>query len=165
MASLQCNHCGYGIHYHDEPDGTEHFAIPLSTWEWYRSSGKSIIRAFLDGPQDFLTIWRCKECGCLHTFLAHDIRVVRAYVPCDYSVFNGTTEGIKYRVFDDCLFDAVAEVNLTVREYEQSKEYDPCCFAVINDSYIVLYDDKKLTHVTGCFQAIESDKRINATSS
>lgn len=29
MTTLKCSYCGYGIHYHDEPDGTQYFFIPL----------------------------------------------------------------------------------------------------------------------------------------
>ena len=27
MASLKCSHCGFGIHYHDEPNGVEYTAL------------------------------------------------------------------------------------------------------------------------------------------
>ena len=154
MASLKCNNCGYGIHYHDEPDGTEHFAIPVSTWEEYLSADKSIIRSFLDGPQNFLTIWRCKECGCLHTFSAHSVMVKHAYAPCEYDSSAKIINGIKYRIFDDYLFDAVAEDNLTARDYEVSDKYGSCYYAIIGDNYIYLYDNESFTYPTGCFHAI-----------
>ncbi len=42
MASLKCSKCGYGIHYHDEPNGTEWIAFELNTWEKLLSSQKEI---------------------------------------------------------------------------------------------------------------------------
>ena len=163
MASLKCNNCGYGIHYHDEPDGTEHFAISFSTWEWYLLEGKSIIRSFLDGPQDYLTIWRCKECGCLHTFPAHSVMVKRAYAPCEYDPAAEIINGIKYRIFDDYLFDAVTEDNITAKDFDSSNKHGACYYAMIGDNYIYLYDDAKFQRVTKCFQAIITDNSDSLT--
>ena len=42
MASLKCSKCGYGIHYHDEPNGTEWIEFELNTWEKLLSSQKEI---------------------------------------------------------------------------------------------------------------------------
>lgn len=33
MASILCNNCNYGIHYHDIPEGIEFLYIPIKTWE------------------------------------------------------------------------------------------------------------------------------------
>lgn len=156
MASLKCNYCGYGIHYHDEPDGTEHFAIPFSTWEIFSPTDKPIIRYILDGPEDYFIIWKCRECGCLHTFLAGKAAVTRAYAPCKYDSSVKVINGIKYRVFDDYLFDAVAEDNLTAEEFDASNKYGSCYYAVIGDNYIYLYDDAGFHHLTACFQALTS---------
>ena len=165
MASLMCNNCGYGIHYHDEPNGTEHIAIPVNTWKYYLSANESIIRCYLDGPQNYYVIWKCAKCGCLHTFFADSIHVTKAYAPTEYNDAIRIINGVQCRVFDDYLFEAVSEVNLTAKEYEQSKEYRPCYFAIIGDNYIVLYDDAEFTRVTGCFQAIEGGKMISTGSS
>ena len=156
MASLKCNNCGFGIHYHDEPDGTEHFAIPPETWEWYRSSEKSVIRAFLDGPQNYLTIWRCRKCGCLHTFDAHSVHVKQAYALCQSISTDEMTNGKEFRVFDARLFDAIWEDNITANEYDASHPYGDCYYALIGDDYLLTFDDADLTHVTGCYQAIDT---------
>ena len=156
MASLKCNNCGYGIHYHDEPDGTEHIAIPFSTWEFFYSTNVPVVRYLLDGPEDYLIIWRCQKCGCLHTFLAGGILVTRAYAPCEITSTAKTDNGIKYRVFDDRLFDAVAEDDATAKEFEAYGKYRDCYYALIGDDYLLTFDDADFTHITGCYQAIET---------
>lgn len=47
MASLKCSHCGFRIHYHDEPNGIEYTALSQKLWDLFSDTDKPIARYVL----------------------------------------------------------------------------------------------------------------------
>ena len=156
MASLKCSNCGFGIHYHDEPNGIEYTAFSTELWNSFAKTDKPIIRYVLDGDDDFLCVWRCPECGCIHTFQAYQSTLKQAYVPCSENVIpNGAR---KYLVFIDYLFDDVSEKGLTAEEFINSGEYptDSFFYAMVADNSVIVYEDEACTKPVKYFTAIET---------
>ncbi|MGN0537042.1 MAG: hypothetical protein ACI4M3_03575 [Acutalibacteraceae bacterium] len=155
MASLKCSKCGFGIHYHDEPNGVELTAIPLSTWDLFSFTNKPIVRYNLDGPQDYLIIWKCPNCGCLHKFMASSTRLERAYELCSEETFD--TCGTKYILFDDYDFDDISEKGLTASEYEKLRDSYKAKLIIVNDDYILIYNDIKYNNVEEVYKSIHNE--------
>ncbi len=44
MAGLKCSHCGFGIHYHPEPNGVEYTALSQELWDSFSKTDKPIVR-------------------------------------------------------------------------------------------------------------------------
>ena len=156
MASLKCSYCGYGIHYHDEPNGIEYTAFSQELWNSFSVTDKPIVRYVLDGNDDFLCVWRCPECGCIHTFEAYRPIFKQAYIPCDNVVTpNGAR---KYLVFIDFLFEDVSERGLTDEEFANSSKYpsDSFFYAMVADNSIIVYEDEACTKPSKYFKAIET---------
>lgn len=156
MASLKCNNCGYGIHYHDEPNGIEYTAFSMELWNTFAKTNKPIIRYVLDGNDDFLCVWRCPECGCIHTFIAYQSPLKQAYIPCDEEVIP--TEARKYLVFIDYLFEDISERGITAEEFSDSGKYptDSFFYAMIGNDGIAVYGDEACTEPLKYFTAIEN---------
>lgn len=155
MASLKCNNCGYGIHYNDEPDGTEYTAISFRTWSNFSSTDKPICRYILDGIQDYIIIWKCRECGCLHTFITGKYELSNAYIPCEKKNVTGIPNGKKYHVFEDYVYETIAESGISAEEYENSDEYPSHYYAIVDGDYIYLSDNKDFTNITDIFKSIK----------
>lgn len=156
MASLKCNNCGFGIRYHDEPNGIEYTAFSVELWNTFAKTDKPILRYVLDGDDDFLCIWRCPECGCIHTFEAYHSTLKQAYAPCVENVTPAVAR--KYRVFIDYLFDDVAERDLSAEEFDNSGEYptDSFFYAMVADNSVIVYADEACTKPLKYFTAIKS---------
>ena len=165
MAGLECNNCGFGIHYHDEPNGVGYEDITYTTWNMFKDTDLPIVRYTLDGPQDYVTIWKCLECGCMHVFEANSNWVKKAYVPYNYNIFHKdyfktSPKGIRYYLFSDLVSEPIWEDDLTAREYEKNKKYPRCDFAVINDEFIYVFSDRECTDVIRGFKAIEPKYKV-----
>lgn len=155
MASLKCSHCGFRIHYHDEPNGIEYTALSQKLWDLFSDTDKPIARYVLDGNDDFLCIWRCPECGCIHSFEAYRPLFKQAYVPCENASISTTAR--KYLVFVDFLFEDISEKGLTAQEFVTvGKKYSTNNFfyAMISSESFIVYCDET------CTQAIKKYKAI-----
>ncbi|GEM_PF-4414843 len=156
MASLKCSQCGFGIHYHDEPNGIQYIAISQELWNSFSGTDKPIVRYVLDGNDDFLCIWKCPECGCIHTFKAYRAIFKQAYIPCDDVVIPTTAR--KYLIFIDFLFEDISERGLTAETFAISGKYrtDGFFYAMITEKEIILYEDEHYTKSLKYFTAIET---------
>ena len=156
MASLKCSHCGFGIHYHDEPNGVEYTALSQELWNSFSETDKPIVRYVLDGNDDFLCIWRCPECGCIHTFEAYRPIFKQAYIPCDDVAIY--TESKKYLVFIDFLFEDISERGLSAKEFANGGKYssDSFFYAMINNECVIVYSDETCTKEIRKYKAIET---------
>ena len=156
MASLKCSHCGFGIHYHDEPNGVEYTALSQELWNSFSKTDKPIVRYVLDGNDDFLCIWRCPECGCIHTFEAYRPIFKQAYIPCNN--VNSSTEARKHLVFIDFLFEDISERGLTAKEFANIGKYptDKFFYTMIDNKSIIVYSDEKCTKEIRRYKAIET---------
>ena len=156
MASLKCSHCGFGIHYHDEPNGVEYTALSQELWNSFSKTDKPIVRYVLDGNDDFLCIWRCPECGCIHTFEAYRPIFKQAYIPCDDVAIY--TESKKYLVFIDFLFEDISERGLSAKEFANGGKYssDSFFYAMINNECVIVYSDETCTKEIRKYKSIET---------
>ena len=156
MASLKYSHCGFGIHYHDEPNGVEYTAISQELWNSFAETDKPIVRYVLDGNDDFLCIWRCPECGCIHIFEAYRPVFKQAYIPCDNGAIS--TEARKYLVFIDLLFEDISERGLTAKEFSNVGEYpaDSFFYTMIDNENVIVYSDEACTKEIRKYEAIET---------
>ncbi len=156
MASLKCSNCGFGIHYHDEPNGIQYTAISQELWDSFYDTDKPIVRYVLDGNDDFLCVWRCPECGCVHSFEAYRPIFKQAYIPSDEDVILNAAR--KYLVFIDYLFEDISERGLTAAEFVNCGKYPADRFfcAMIADNGIILYEDESCTKEIRRFTAIET---------
>ena len=164
MAILECNNCGFCIHYHDLPNVTEYEAITYTTWDMFKDTDLPIVRYTLDGPKDYLRIWKCLECGCMHVF-DQKWWVKKAYVPYNHNIlhvdyFTIPPKGIKYYLFSDLVSEPIWEDDITAKEYEKNKKYPRCDFAVINDEFIYVFSDRECTDVIRGFKAIEPKYKV-----
>ena len=110
MASLKCSKCGYGIHYHDEPNGVEWIAFEMETWNRLCSSRMPISSYELDTKSGWYTVWKCEKCGTLHVFKAMDIYIDMIFESQD-AVIGQTFEGnvIECVAFEDVVWDQITE--------------------------------------------------------
>ena len=158
MASLKCSNCGFGIHYHDEPNGIQYTAISQELWDSFSDTNKPIVRYVLDGNDDFLCVWRCPECGCIHAFEAYRPIFIQAYIPCDDAVAPAAAR--KYLVFSDYLFEDISERGLTAEAFADSGKYptDRFFYAAIGNNSIAVYSDETCTNVLRRYIAIDTLK-------
>ena len=71
MASLKCQKCGKGIHYHGIPNETVYYYFPIETWKSFPAN-TPVCRYKLEKPTEFYTVWRCDSCGSVHFFKGYD---------------------------------------------------------------------------------------------
>lgn len=142
MASLKCANCGFGIHYHNEPNGTEFIAISQNLWDTFSNTDKPIVRYLLDGNDDYYNIWKCKQCGCIHIFRAGAADLKKSYIQGDGII--DTTAAKKYFVFEDTLFEDIAEKGLNSIQFFEYLHQNPTnfCYALASAETIVLYSDQ-----------------------
>lgn len=154
MASLKCSHCGFGMHYHDEPNGIGYTALSQGLWNLFSETDKPIVRYLLDGNDDFLSIWRCPECGCIHVFEAFRSIFKQAYLPCNH--VDISTEAQKYLVFVDFLFEEISERGLTAKEFAHAGPYpaNDFFYAMIDHESIIVYRDEACSEEVKKYKAI-----------
>ncbi|MBO7392921.1 MAG: hypothetical protein J6U98_01815 [Abditibacteriota bacterium] len=155
MASLKCSNCGYGIHYHDLPDGTEHYAFRLDEWNRLINTDLSTSKYLCDGTREFLTVWKCRECGTLHTFSAFTPHFLGAYKPYVGEDIPLDKTGEKYIIVDDITWEDITEQSLTGPEC--LAKYPPKAFRYtsVSENGIVVYDDRDFTHPIQRYITIE----------
>lgn len=140
MSSLKCSKCGAGIHYHDEPDGTQYIAFPMESWERLLLSKLRISRYTLDSPEPFFIIWKCKECGALHAFLKDEIHVTAAYEKIDGFYASEEAAPCRYIAFSDVDWAEITEPGISGEQLNNSFPDIKPLFAEITETTITLYD-------------------------
>ena len=155
MASLKCSHCGFGIHYHDEPNGIELYAFSQKLWNFNLKTDKPIV-SFTESDEGFLIVWRCPECDCLHVFKGYEPRIKQAYAPSDDLFPLMSAE--KYLFFVDSLRDKVFDEEWTAAQFMQSGEYpnDQFFYAKVGDAGVIVYEDADCSTPLRRYKAIET---------
>ena len=140
MASLKCNRCGFGIHYHDDANGVEYVAYSQDMWDGLSETDAPIV-SYTDENKDFLFVWQCAKCGCIHAMNGSTWRVTRAYVPTNEEIALESAR--KYLVFIDYLRDKVFDEEWTAAQFMQSGEYpnDQFFYAMVGDDGVIVYED------------------------
>ena len=141
MASLKCSKCGYGIHYHDEADGTQMILFKKFVWDELVHSNLSVSRYILDGTEDYYLIWKCKECGSLYFFRGKGTTVWRAYQIADNIESN--QYGESFVGFSDIDWDVITEEKITGKSIiEKFPRCKKLIFKMINDNLYLFDSDK-----------------------
>ena len=155
MASLKCSLCSFGIHYHDCPNGIEYEAYSQEMWKAFSDANKQII-SFTDDSDDFLIVWRCPGCGCVHTFNGYSSCLKQAYAPCVDNVI--LVNARKYLVFIDYLRDEIYERHWSAAQFMQSGKYpnDQFFYAMVGDNGVVVYEDAACSKPLRRYKAIET---------
>jgi len=142
MASLKCSNCGCGIHYHDEADGTQLIAFKESVWNKLLNSDIPVSRYMLDGTEDYLEIWKCKNCETLHIFNGVDVSA--AYRKTVNTAVESAS-GEKYVGYVDTDWGIITEEQILgsdiVKKYPDCKKIR----LVISDAFLYLSCDEKET--------------------
>ena len=156
MASLKCSHCGFGIHYGGMPNGIEYTAISQDLWNKYSNTDKLIICYVTEGNGDFLTVWKCPQCGCIHIMDGFQAFVKQAFGSCDEPMEIESAR--KYVVLIDYLLEETADRNWTAAQFMQSGEYpnDQFFYAMVGDAGVIVYEDADCSTPLRRYKAIET---------
>lgn len=149
MSSLQCSNCKYGMHCTEYPNDIERYAFPLDDWKKLVTTDLPIVRYMLDGPQSYLTIWECPECGCLHLFKADDVKVEKAFKPVSLS-FLPNPDAEKYILFDSAHYEPIAESGITGAEYDGISHR----YFSFTDNIAVISDDENFSENSIYYEAV-----------
>ena len=145
MASLKCSKCGNGIHYHDEPNGTEWIAFETDTWNYLCSSSISISAYETTAKSGWYTIWKCKDCGTLHIFNGLDVNLDKVYELQDFEDLNVSDNGIKCIAFDDIAWDEITETEKNGNDFDNSFKGIERKYIRISRDKIQVYRDENFT--------------------
>lgn len=153
MGSLKCSGCGFGIHYHDEPNGIQYSAVPLDKWEMYKKTNTPVMCFVSDIDNSWIIMWKCPECGAFHRYDEH-WRVSTAYKP-DFDDRVPDISGTRLILFSDFLFDyTIGEEDLTASQFEESSHYKRTLFAILNDESISVFSNRECTRFLLKFKSI-----------
>lgn len=142
MASLKCSNCGNGIHYHDEPNGTQYIVFNASVWERIVKSDKSIIRYILDENAEFYLVWLCKKCETLHVFYQDSTKLISAFKPSNAGELD-IIRAEKYVAFTDADWELMTEPRTCGKEAE-AKGLVHSCISVIQSGDLLTIEVKNV---------------------
>lgn len=169
MASLKCSKCGFGMHYHDEPNGIEYIIIAQDNWSALKDYSfdnnglnymPNVDEIELLLPTFIIKVWKCPVCGTIAMFDNSNIQVNAVYVQA-INGFEVHLCGNVYYAFSDYSWDKLTELPIKINEvagkcepdyvlYEQDKHVD--VYLKSNLEYKVSYEfDKGLTEKTKSF--------------
>lgn len=124
MATLKCSNCGFGIHYHDESDGTQYILFEESVWKNLVKSDLYTSRYILDGNEEYTLLWKCKECGSIYLFESDYIHIKEAYKEV-HEVISIDSNCKKYIAYSDVDWDKITEDRIYGRDIK--KIVPECC--------------------------------------
>ena len=137
MASLKCSDCGNGIHYHDEPDGTQYFVFPRSVWEKLTASELWVSRYILDGTNNYFTVWKCKKCGTIHVFHEDNPQLTAAFSKITVAV-NGVPNQSDYIAISDYDWEQLTEKRIKSCDISDAfPEFAPISCHICKDTLYV----------------------------
>ncbi len=152
MSSLKCSGCGYGIHYHDEPNDTEYMFFTLDTWA--KIENETLTSSWVGGEYYELTVyaWKCPECG---TFAFFDQRgkVTGVYQPTKEFSSEPMREPTEFGLFfDDILWYDIAEDDLPASEI--LKKYPQNLWLRKNEEEMRVYADRAMKECVAQYRRI-----------
>ncbi len=163
MASLKCSKCGYGIHYHDEPNGTELHLFEKNEWLRLIKDTLPLSLYRLEGTKEHYYIWKCFECGSLHLFVKNSgVQIYGVYetvndMPNTVEI-SRLTNGI---LFDDVTWDYITEFDMdwedTKRKCEEINYKIKCKYVRFNDEYILVYSDEDFKNLDSVYKRLEEE--------
>ena len=157
MASLKCSKCGYGIHYHDEPNGVEWVAFELGTWNNLCASSKSISSYEIDTKSGWYTVWKCEECGTLHVFKAMDINMDRSYELQDNAATKAQEENvIECIAFEDIIWDEITETESNGNDFDNRFKDYPRKYIRICEETLSVYTDEEYNLLENTYSLLDA---------
>lgn len=166
MASVKCSNCGFGIHYHGEPNGTEYVYISSIDWTEITSSCFNSRKKFLDAntgypklfrsdtieedfPAAIKKFWKCPKCDSL-LFSDDEGNIINSFAPTEHGESAPTSNNLESGViYDDYLWDDLTEASIA--DNHIAEEYPPTAFMQLSDTLC------KITNPSGnttCFRKI-----------
>ncbi len=143
MASLKCSGCGYGIHYHDEPDDTEYIFCELSKWEALEEENMASGWLEFEHDNTFVYAWKCAECGTF-AFFDRGGHVTGVYKPNKEFASEPMQEPAEFGLFfDDVLWYDITEEDIPASEI--LKKYPKHLWLMKNDDEMRVYEDRART--------------------
>lgn len=144
MATLKCSYCGFGIHYHDEPDGTQYFLYSLEAWEDIRKNNIPIVCYDSADSGRMRYVWKCCKCGTLALFGNDDISVEKIFVPDTNIKDINKTNAEYYIVFDDVNMEKIYDSNVKVSNLFTIFPRDCCKYCVITNKELFVFDNPNM---------------------
>jgi len=167
MASLKCNHCGFGIRYHDIPNGTQHYFYTKDAWEQIKASHMPIVCYDSDelgsvGHMHY--VWKCERCGALAFFGENDVAVERVFVPISDPSLSQDFTGLKFVVFDDYTMEAVFEAEITSEQLFETLGENCCRYALMSEKYLAIYGGEDDRHAIALYEREELHNNLDEIS-
>ena len=152
MASLKCNRCGYGIHYHGEPDGTEYVFVKLSDWREMERENLPSDCLELEHYDQFIDAWKCSECGTFAFFDKYG-HVTHVYAP-DKEISENTMQSptVFGLFFSDIVCDEATESRIPASEI--LTKYPNHLWLLRNETMMRLFEDEAGTKCTAQYSRI-----------
>ncbi len=166
MASLQCQNCKYGIHYHNEPSGIEYVMIEVPDWIHITSAQfdpknkeidvktgyPKLYRTDTiaeDFPNAVRKIWKCPKCGTMILFDKKG-KVRTAYIPNEDNVSITREKEWTGICFDDYQWDKLTEAAFPDRQLPEK----------INEFYEIYISEDELVMKRGRSDKLTKYSRI-----
>ena len=143
MASLKCSGCGYGIHYHDEPNDTEYLFCTMDVWAKIESEILTSSWVEAEYYEQIVYAWKCAECGTF-AFFDRGGRVTGVYTPNKELSSEPMLEPVEFGLFfDDILWYDITEQDIPASEI--LKKYPQNLWLMKNDDEMRVYEDRART--------------------
>ena len=88
-------------------------------WSKLIQTSLPISRYILDGPNNYLSIWKCPKCGTLHVFVGDNINLEKVYVPIEECTVDSDIKNT-YLVFDSNSYERIAEAGINGSQYDDN---------------------------------------------
>ena len=157
MAGMQCINCEETIYQNMELDGIEHLAFILDEWKQSLSSNIKPIDIELDGPENFLTIWKCPNCGSMHVFVGYSSVIFRSYRHIALTDKNKVGEGRKCIFFDDRTWFDITEHDMPADKIDELLPPKAVKYALIGKNFMDIYQDEACTEMLASYELIPFD--------
>ncbi len=155
MASVKCSKCGYGIHYHGEPNGIEYIFILNADWKAITSSCLTPKNKGLDTNKEYPKLfqsdtieedfpgavhkyWKCPKCGSLF-FFDDEGNVTKMFAPTEQDNSGPMSDDFETGViYDDYSWDALTEAS--VKDNAIPEKYPPSASMQLSDNLCAIVD-------------------------
>ena len=152
MASLKCAFCGYVIHHHGEPEGTEpieHLFCTLDNWCKLEKENLTADYLELEHDEIFFYAWRCARCGTF-SFFNDRWYLTGIYAPNEKISSDPMKEPFEFGPF----WDNITESDDNFAS-EVLKKFPGNSWLAKNDEELRIYEDEARTNCVGQFRRIQ----------
>ena len=158
MSSLKCSFCGYGIHYHGEPESIEHYFCDLSKWHDLEKENLPSSRIEVEHDYPLTESWKCARCGSFSVFSDY-VNVSGVYIPKEEFSSEPMQAPFEFGPFwDDHLWFDIAEIDIPTSEI--LTKFPQNLWLAKNEDEMRIYKDKARTKCVGQFRRFHMPDRI-----